>query len=136
MNKVLQSIDAHFPQSPEAKKKRRDLIYKPIAATALLGIAFSTAAAVGNGLRIVDEATQKTVDSVTETMGQNEDYITLAKRAVISLGLSPDDYSETDIGNNVETDSNPKAGQQVTFDEVRHWYGTTSVVGRTEDTDK
>jgi hypothetical protein len=135
VNKVLQSIDSRFPQSPEAKKKRRDFIYKPLASVALLGVAFGGAAAAGTGLRLIDEATQRTIDSVTETMGHDEDYITLAKRAVIGLGLSPDDYSETDIGNGVEGDATPQPGQQVTFDEVQHWYGATSVEGHTEDTD-
>jgi hypothetical protein len=135
MNKVLQSIDARFPQSPEAKKKRRDLIYKPLAAAALIGVTVTGVAVVEAGLRSLDEATQKTVDSNVQIMGQGEDYITLAERAVIALGLNPDSFSATEIGQNVQGDAMPQPNQQVTFDEVQHLFGTTSVEGHTVDTD-
>jgi len=136
VNKILQSIDSHFPQTPEAKKKRRDFIYIPLATAALAGIAFGTAAGIGTGFRMVDEATQQTVDSFTDTVGKDEDYITLARRAVIDLGLSPDEFNAVQIGQDVEGDATPQPGQQVTFDEVKHWYGATTVQGHTEDTDQ
>ncbi|TAL14426.1 hypothetical protein EPN95_02950 [Patescibacteria group bacterium] len=89
----------------------------------VLTLALSAGVGAVAGAEAIDNNTKHVVGSVTETMPQGGDYISLAKKAVIDLGLNPDDYSATRIGQEVKGDSTPQPGQQVKFDEVQHLIG-------------
>jgi len=118
-------IDSKLPQSEEAIKKRRNRILIPLAGVALVAAALGAV----EGLKAVDNATERTVASVTETMPNGGDYISLAKQAVIDLGLNPNDYNATRIGQEITGEPNPQPGQPVKFNEVQHWYGEIDVEG-------
>lgn len=100
----------------------------------LLAVTLAGGYGAAEGLKTIDNATQHTVDSVTETMPNGGNYITLAKQAVIDLGLAPDQFNATRIGQEVKGNTIPQPGQQVTFNEVQHWYGETTVDGSTPAT--
>jgi hypothetical protein len=117
-----------------ANNKIKYNVRRALAGVAIVGSAVALAVGTSEGFKAIDEATKHTVDSVTETMPKDGDYISLAKQAVIDLGLDPDNFNETRIGQEVTGDPTPQPGQPVTFDEVEHWYGTT-VEGHTVDTD-
>lgn len=135
MTKTKERVDSRLPQTPEARRRRRDRIWKPLATVAAVSLAAGVAYGTAEGLKAIDNATKVTIDSVDETMPQGGDYISLAKQAVVDLGLNPDEFNAIRIGQEVTGDPTPQPGQSVTFDEVQHWYGATTVEGHTVDTD-
>jgi len=131
VDRIDAAIDAKLPQSDEAIKRRKNRILKPLAVVALVAAAAGTI----EGLKAIDTATVKTIHSVTETMPDGGNYISLAKQAVIDLGLNPNDYNTIRIGQEVTGSANPQPGEVVTFNEQQHWYGEISVDGSADSRD-
>lgn len=136
MNKVTQVVEANIPRSAEARNNRRKHIYRPLAIIAIASSATLVGLGIGEGLQAIDKTTQTTTASVTETMPNGGNDIQLAKQAVIDLGLSPNDYSPTDIGQGVNAPANEQPGEAVKFDKVHHWYGIDTVEGSVVDNNK